>query len=122
MGRRKRLPLSYGPENRRYLWLREAIASTNFQARGCAISAEEIFSSLMAPKCTAATSSTSSGEGNPHRRETDPVYPVYVDSKCDGRPHLARPRDGAVTAAAHLSADHRRQRASARPCRRGRWI
>jgi LL-diaminopimelate aminotransferase len=32
----------YGPEQG-YLWLREAIAKNDFQARGCQVSAEEIF-------------------------------------------------------------------------------
>jgi LL-diaminopimelate aminotransferase len=67
----------YGPEQG-YLWLREAIASHDFQARGCQISAEEIFVSD-GSKCDSANILDILGEGN-RIAVTDPVYPVYVDS------------------------------------------
>ncbi len=67
----------YGPEQG-YGWLREAIASHDFQARGCQVSADEIFVSD-GSKCDSANILDILG---PHNRiaVTDPVYPVYVDS------------------------------------------
>ena len=67
----------YGPEQG-YLWLREAIATHDFQARGCQVSAEEIFVSD-GSKCDSANILDILGEGN-RIAVTDPVYPVYVDS------------------------------------------
>ncbi|MEI6830823.1 MAG: LL-diaminopimelate aminotransferase [Synechococcaceae cyanobacterium ELA445] len=67
----------YGPEQG-YLWLREKIAATDFQARGCAITAEEIFVSD-GSKCDSSNILDILGEGN-RIAVTDPVYPVYVDS------------------------------------------
>jgi LL-diaminopimelate aminotransferase len=67
----------YGPEQG-YGWLREAIARHDFQARGCAISAEEIFVSD-GSKCDSSNILDILGEGN-RIAVTDPVYPVYVDS------------------------------------------
>jgi hypothetical protein len=67
----------YGPEQG-YAWLREAIASHDFQARGCQVSAEEIFVSD-GSKCDSANILDILGEGN-RIAVTDPVYPVYVDS------------------------------------------
>ena len=67
----------YGPEQG-YLWLREAIAQHDFQARGCPVSAEEIFVSD-GSKCDSANILDILGEGN-RIAVTDPVYPVYVDS------------------------------------------
>ena len=67
----------YGPEQG-YLWLREAIAQHDFQARGCPISAEEIFVSD-GSKCDSSNILDILGEGN-RIAVTDPVYPVYVDS------------------------------------------
>jgi LL-diaminopimelate aminotransferase len=67
----------YGPEQG-YAWLREAIARHDFQARGCAISAEEIFVSD-GSKCDSSNILDILGEGN-RIAVTDPVYPVYVDS------------------------------------------
>ena len=67
----------YGPEQG-YLWLREAIASHDFQSRGCAITAEEIFVSD-GSKCDSSNILDILGEGN-RIAVTDPVYPVYVDS------------------------------------------
>ena len=67
----------YGPE-RGYDFLREAIVTHNFCARGIDIEADEVFVSdgaksdignfqeLLSPECVVAV--------------TDPVYPVYVDS------------------------------------------
>ena len=67
----------YGPEQG-YPWLREAIAKHDFQARGCAITAEEIFVSD-GSKCDSSNILDILGEGN-RIAVTDPVYPVYVDS------------------------------------------
>ncbi|MFN9531586.1 MAG: LL-diaminopimelate aminotransferase [Cyanobacteriota bacterium] len=67
----------YGPEQG-YPWLREAIAQHDFQARGCQVSAEEIFVSD-GSKCDSANILDILGEGN-RIAVTDPVYPVYVDS------------------------------------------
>jgi LL-diaminopimelate aminotransferase len=67
----------YGPEQG-YAWLREAIAAHDFQARGCQVSAEEIFVSD-GSKCDSANILDILGEGN-RIAVTDPVYPVYVDS------------------------------------------
>jgi LL-diaminopimelate aminotransferase len=67
----------YGPEQG-YLWLREAIAEHDFQARGCQVSAEEIFVSD-GSKCDSSNILDILGESN-RIAVTDPVYPVYVDS------------------------------------------
>lgn len=67
----------YGPEQG-YGWLREAIATNDFQARGCAVDAEEIFVSD-GSKCDSSNILDILGEGN-RIAVTDPVYPVYVDS------------------------------------------
>jgi len=67
----------YGPEQG-YPWLREAIARHDFQARGCRISAEEIFVSD-GSKCDSANILDILGPDN-RIAVTDPVYPVYVDS------------------------------------------
>ncbi len=67
----------YGPEQG-YGWLREAIATNEFQARGCAVDAEEIFISD-GSKCDSSNILDILGEGN-RIAVTDPVYPVYVDS------------------------------------------
>jgi LL-diaminopimelate aminotransferase len=67
----------YGPEQG-YLWLREAIAKHDFQARGCDISAEEIFISD-GYKCDSSNILDILGNDN-RIAVTDPVYPVYVDS------------------------------------------
>ena len=67
----------YGPEQG-YGWLRQAIASHDFQARGCEISAEEIFVSD-GSKCDSSNILDILGQGN-RIAVTDPVYPVYVDS------------------------------------------
>ncbi len=67
----------YGPEQG-YAWLREAIARDDFQSRGCAINAEEIFVSD-GSKCDSSNILDILGSGN-RIAVTDPVYPVYVDS------------------------------------------
>ena len=67
----------YGPEQG-YAWLRESIARDDFQARGCEISAEEIFVSD-GSKCDSSNILDILGSGN-RIAVTDPVYPVYVDS------------------------------------------
>ena len=67
----------YGPEQG-YSWLRQAIARHDFQARGCEISAEEIFVSD-GSKCDSSNILDILGEGN-RIAVTDPVYPVYVDT------------------------------------------
>ncbi|MCP9796732.1 MULTISPECIES: LL-diaminopimelate aminotransferase [Cyanophyceae] len=67
----------YGPEQG-YGWLREAIARHDFQARGCEVSAEEIFISD-GSKCDSSNILDILGAGN-RIAVTDPVYPVYVDS------------------------------------------
>jgi len=67
----------YGPEQG-YPWLREAIARHDFQARGCEVSAEEIFISD-GSKCDSSNILDILGAGN-RVAVTDPVYPVYVDS------------------------------------------
>ncbi|MEO1001921.1 MAG: LL-diaminopimelate aminotransferase [Cyanobacteria bacterium J06638_7] len=67
----------YGPEQG-YAWLREAIARHDFQARGCQVSAEEIFVSD-GSKCDSSNILDILGPDN-RIAVTDPVYPVYVDS------------------------------------------
>ncbi len=67
----------YGPEQG-YAWLREKIATHDFQARGCEIDAEEIFVSDGA-KCDTGNILDIFGQDN-GIAVTDPVYPVYVDT------------------------------------------
>ncbi len=67
----------YGPEQG-YLWLREKIARDDFQARGCDISAGEIFISD-GSKCDCGNILDIFGKDNTIA-VTDPVYPVYVDT------------------------------------------
>jgi len=67
----------YGPEQG-YAWLREKIASHDFQARGCAIDASEIFISD-GSKCDTGNILDIFGKDNTIA-VTDPVYPVYVDT------------------------------------------
>jgi LL-diaminopimelate aminotransferase len=67
----------YGPEQG-YAWLREAIAKHDFQARGCDISADEIFVSD-GSKCDCGNILDIFGSDNTIA-VTDPVYPVYVDT------------------------------------------
>jgi LL-diaminopimelate aminotransferase len=67
----------YGPEQG-YAWLREKIAAQDFQARGCAIDASEIFISD-GSKCDCGNILDIFGNNNTIA-VTDPVYPVYVDT------------------------------------------
>ncbi len=67
----------YGPEQG-YLWLRQDIAKHDFQARGCDISADEIFVSDGA-KCDTGNFLDILGKNNVIA-VGDPVYPVYVDT------------------------------------------
>ena len=67
----------YGPEQG-YDWLREAIAKHDFQARGCDVSADEVFVSD-GSKCDCGNILDVLGHDNTIA-VTDPVYPVYVDT------------------------------------------
>ncbi|MEH1903019.1 MAG: LL-diaminopimelate aminotransferase [Nostoc sp.] len=67
----------YGPEQG-YAWLREKIATQDFQARGAAIDASEIFISD-GSKCDTGNILEIFGHDN-IIAVTDPVYPVYVDT------------------------------------------
>ncbi len=67
----------YGPEQG-YAWLREKIAIHDFQSRGCAIDASEIFISD-GSKCDTGNILDIFGKTN-KIAVTDPVYPVYVDT------------------------------------------
>lgn len=67
----------YGPEQG-YAWLRDKIAAQDFQARGCDISADEIFISD-GSKCDTGNILDIFGKNNTIA-VTDPVYPVYVDT------------------------------------------
>lgn len=67
----------YGPEQG-YEWLRSAIATHDFQARGCDIDASEIFISD-GSKCDTGNMLDIFGDRNTIA-VTDPVYPVYVDT------------------------------------------
>ncbi|WP_448268019.1 LL-diaminopimelate aminotransferase [Nostoc sp. DSM 114159] len=67
----------YGPEQG-YAWLREKIATHDFQARGADIDASEIFISD-GSKCDTGNILEIFGHNNTIA-VTDPVYPVYVDT------------------------------------------
>jgi LL-diaminopimelate aminotransferase len=67
----------YGPEQG-YEFLRKAIATNDFQARGINIEADEIFISD-GSKCDTGNILDIFGKGN-KIAITDPVYPVYVDT------------------------------------------
>ncbi len=67
----------YGPEQG-YAWLREAIVEHDYLARGCDISADEVFISD-GSKCDCANILDILGSDN-IIAVTDPVYPVYVDT------------------------------------------
>lgn len=67
----------YGPEQG-YAWLREKIATHDFQARGCDVDASEIFISD-GSKCDTGNILDIFGNNNAIA-VTDPVYPVYVDT------------------------------------------
>lgn len=67
----------YGPEQG-YAWLREKIATQDFQARGAEVDASEIFISD-GSKCDTGNILDIFGDNNVIA-VTDPVYPVYVDT------------------------------------------
>ncbi len=67
----------YGPDQG-YPFLREAIAKNDFQARGCEVSADEIFVSD-GSKCDCGNILDILG-GDNKIAIADPVYPVYVDT------------------------------------------
>ncbi len=67
----------YGPEQG-YAWLREKIAASDFQARGCEVDPSEIFISD-GSKCDTGNILDIFGDDN-IIAVTDPVYPVYVDT------------------------------------------
>ncbi|NJO75466.1 MAG: LL-diaminopimelate aminotransferase [Leptolyngbyaceae cyanobacterium RM1_406_9] len=67
----------YGPEQG-YAWLREKIATHDFQSRGCEIDASEVFISD-GSKCDCGNILDIFGSNN-SIAVTDPVYPVYVDT------------------------------------------
>ncbi|MXX09468.1 MAG: LL-diaminopimelate aminotransferase [Synechococcus sp. SB0667_bin_8] len=67
----------YGPEQG-YHWLRQTIAQHDYQQRGCAVEADEIFISD-GSKCDTSNILDILGDDN-RIAVTDPVYPVYVDS------------------------------------------
>ena len=67
----------YGPEQG-YDFLREAIATNDFQSRGCDVAADELFVSD-GSKCDCGNILDIFGPGNTIA-VTDPVYPVYVDT------------------------------------------
>lgn len=67
----------YGPEQG-YHWLRQAIAQHDYQQRGCAVEADEIFISD-GSKCDTSNILDILGDDN-RIAVTDPVYPVYVDA------------------------------------------
>lgn len=67
----------YGPEQG-YAWLREKIATHDFQARGCEVDVSEIFISD-GSKCDTGNILDIFGNDNAIA-VTDPVYPVYVDT------------------------------------------
>ena len=67
----------YGPEQG-FTWLREKIATHDFQARGCDVDASEIFISD-GSKCDCGNILDIFGSNNAIA-VTDPVYPVYVDT------------------------------------------
>ena len=67
----------YGPEQG-YAFLREAIATNDFQARGCKIDADEVFVSD-GSKCDCGNIQEIFGH-DIRLAIPDPVYPVYVDT------------------------------------------
>jgi len=67
----------YGPEQG-YAFLREAIATNDFQARGCKIDADEVFVSD-GSKCDCGNIQEIFG-ADIRLAIPDPVYPVYVDT------------------------------------------
>ncbi|MFQ5733925.1 MAG: LL-diaminopimelate aminotransferase [Planctomycetaceae bacterium] len=78
MGRRESFR-GYMDDSQGYAWLREAIAEHDYRARGCEISAGEIFVSEGAKSDTANILDIFAA-GQNRIAVTDPVYPVYVDT------------------------------------------
>ena len=68
----------YGPEQG-YAFLREAIAEHEYAARGCPISADEVFVSDGA-KCDSANIQEIFASDDLKLAIPDPVYPVYIDT------------------------------------------
>ncbi len=68
----------YMDDSQGHEWLREAIATNDFQSRGCDIAADEIFVSD-GSKCDSANILDILGS-DIRIAVTDPVYPVYVDT------------------------------------------
>ncbi len=60
-------------------WLREKIAEQDFRARGCDVSADEVFVSD-GSKCDTANILDILATGQNRIAVVDPVYPVYVDT------------------------------------------
>src|SRR5436190_5383428 len=67
----------YGPEQG-YDFLRSAIATNDYQSRGCDIAADEIFVSD-GSKCDGGNILDIFGSGNAIALQ-DPVYPIYIDT------------------------------------------
>ncbi len=69
----------YMDDSQGYDWLREKIAENDFRARGCDVSADEIFVSE-GSKSDTANLLDILAPGQNRIAVTDPVYPVYVDT------------------------------------------
>ncbi len=82
----------YGPEQG-YEFLREAIAKNDFQARGCQVSADEIFISDGSKCDTGNIQEIFALESR--IAVVDPVYPVYVDT------NVMAGRTGEITPSGH---------------------
>ena len=78
MGRRESFR-GYMDDSQGYDWLREAIAENDYRARGCDVSASEIFVSDGAKSDSANILDIFATAQN-RIAVTDPVYPVYVDT------------------------------------------
>jgi LL-diaminopimelate aminotransferase len=71
------------PPEQGYDFLREAIAKNDFQARGCEVSADEVFVSD-GSKCDCGNILDVFAPAANTIAVTDPVYPVYVDTNVMG--------------------------------------
>ena len=69
----------YMDDSQGHDWLREAIVKNDYEARGCQVSASEIFVSD-GSKCDTANILDILAAGKNRIAVTDPVYPVYVDT------------------------------------------
>ncbi|MCA9077578.1 MAG: LL-diaminopimelate aminotransferase [Planctomycetaceae bacterium] len=69
----------YMDDSQGYDWLREKIAAQDFRARGCDISADEVFVSEGSKSDTANVLDILA-KGENRIAVCDPVYPVYVDT------------------------------------------